>query len=906
MKWISNFLKKNDARAATASHTARSPAAKPAQPTEDIDRLRDALAGATDTGERARITDKLGAALSRQSLAPRDEDAPEVWVAAICHAADKALALTWLARLNGEDAWLGEVAAQARGAEVRFAAVQRIGATPVLERVAQASRDKDKRVYRHCADLLRQRRQVEASDARATEISSEIQTLLDTPPLPLSRLLDLKKALAALDPASGPVAACEEAMRRAFAQLQSETEARRDLQACQRAAEALATECEHAQWPWAERIEGWRARLDTLGRSRGSVPAWLSGQTRALSEALDEIDALLAALASDARLAQARENFLDALPTDTVPDADTVAAWDALAEPDHPAARQASQDRWLALNVHAAPEIASEPAPAPAPAPAVPRHKKERVDPEALRQWLDAMELAVGQGHLADADAAAKQIKALLHGRDASGAQESRWHGLQSQLETLRGWARWGTGQARDQLIAAARNLQTGEQDVEELARAIAGLREEWKHLNAHGAASKDQWESFDAALEQAYLPVATHRAEQAARHAETRAIKDTWCAEWEAELAGMDWEHADFKLVEARRADLIKQWQAAPLAGFKDERALRKRFDGLIGEFDQRLDVARSAERERREGLIAEAEALGEQTDLGHAMAQAKDLQGRWSKQAIPVRLKRRDEEKLWQRFRAACNGVFERRDLARAEQEARSQALALARQMLLDDFAAALTDADEATIKHILARFRTDWEAARPAPRASADGLESRARDLQRRAQERLDTFHREKHRARFDLMARRAALAERIEASALAAEPLEPVLAEARRHWDELPRLPGKTQSLLDRRFAAASGATRATLAAGDAERKALLLDLEIALGLPSPEDFANLRRERQLSRLQDRFGAGPAQDTDTDALLVRWYATAALSDPVGEKRIEAVVRELTARAAAGTGT
>ena len=48
--------------------------------------------------------------------------------------------------------------------------------------------------------------------------------------------------------------------------------------------------------------------------------------------------------------------------------------------------------------------------------------------------------------------------------------------------------------------------------------------------------------------------------------------------------------------------------------------------------------------------------------SDLRQAMNEAKVLQERWSREGQPVRLKRGDEVKLWQRFRAACNAVFER----------------------------------------------------------------------------------------------------------------------------------------------------------------------------------------------------------------------------------------------------
>ena len=76
---------------------------------------------------------------------------------------------------------------QARSAEVRYAAARRIETSAWLEQVANASRDKDKRVYRHCADLLRQRREADTSARRALEITAELDGLLgDRPAAPLA------------------------------------------------------------------------------------------------------------------------------------------------------------------------------------------------------------------------------------------------------------------------------------------------------------------------------------------------------------------------------------------------------------------------------------------------------------------------------------------------------------------------------------------------------------------------------------------------------------------------------------------------------------------------------------------------------------------------------------------------
>jgi len=901
MKWINTLLNKFATKPSTPPSPPTAQAAKPA---EDVDRLRLMLAASADHRERMLLAARLGRALAGRSQAPLAEDLPEVWVAAACHAPDKALALAWVANLNG-DVWLGQVATQAHSAEIRYAAAQHIETTAVLEQVAQGTRGKDKRVYRHCADLLQQRRQADKSARRALEIAGELRGLLDAAPLPLSRLLELKKELSALAEAGEAGLECHALMQQALAQLQQESVALRDLQANQNAAMTLASECANAAWPWSEQIDGWRARFDNLSAARAGLPPWLAGlaSARTLSESLHEIESRLAALAADAECILACGPFLAALEAGMPPDADAIAAWDALAKPDHPAARQALESRWQALCASVPAVAVSEPAP-PVPPTPTPRPQPQ-IDHAAVRGLLDQLEQAIAQGHLVDADATAKQIKAALGKNSLHGALEARLHSLQAQLEVLRGWARWGTGQAREQLIAAAGELLGGERDVEELARAIAALREEWKRLNAHGAAAKGQWESFDAALEQAYQPVAAHRAEEAARQAAARAAKEALCIEWEAELAEIVWEQADFKAVEARRVELLKQWRAAPQAGFRDERGLRKRFDTLIGGIDQRLAAARAAELERREQLIAAAAALSEQPDLGWAMTEAKALQARWSQQAAAVQLKRSDEEKLWQRFRTACNAVFERRDAQRAEQAAQRQEQMQSRQNLLDAFAAALNGADVNAIKQALVKFRADWAATRPAMREPGDSLETRALALQQQAQQRLDEQRNEKVRARFELLAQKAALADRVEAAALAAGPLEKIVAEAKQAWEELPQLPGKSESLLAKRFAEASRITRADLAAGRETRGALLLDLEIALGLPSPEAYATVRRERQLERLQNRFGATVPQSSETEWLLARAYATATLPDAAFDRRIAAVVRVLAEQADPGSG-
>lgn len=208
--------------------------------------------------------------------------------------------------------------------------------------------------------------------------------------------------------------------------------------------------------------------------------------------------------------------------------------------------------------------------------------------------------------------------------------------------------------------------------------------------------------------------------------------------------------------------------------------------------------------------------------------------------------------------------------------------------------DFEASVQGADAGALHQALVQFRDRWSDDRAA--RTGNELEARARDLVQQAEQRLASLRSEEYRARFEMMARKAALAQRVETAAAAALPIEVIVAETRASWDELSVLQHDSEQLLAQRLAAAFSATPETLSAGKAVRAALLLDLEIALGLPSPPAHADARRDRQLAQLQQHFGAASSAAQEPESLVAQWYATAATPDPEQDARMAAIVRRL----------
>ena len=709
---------------------------------------------------------------------------------AICAATDAREGLNLLQALDEEEA-LADVARNAKLWEVRLAAVQRVTDSALLERIAEATKHRDDRVYRYSYDLLRTRRRDAARAMQAAQLAAGFRGLIELPPaarsLAAGRLRELEKALDELRIDGDLPQELSELAATTHGLVQTEMQALRELGAAAALAESLRVEVQSAG-PQAD-AAAFRERLAGLS---GARPEWLAGHPTAI------------ALAGSLEIVREK---LD--------------------------------------------EIAPPPAPAPK------REKKKEKKPAApqwdeIRGLLGKLEEHLNAGRLTEA----LEIEKHISGRAASAPLPAGLDRLLkrqlAQLARLRDWAKWGDDQGREQLIQAAEALLAGPPDLETLPASVRTLRDDWKKRDATRPASKAQWERFDAVLTRAFKPVLEFRTKRAVEEKAAAQARAAICDEFEAWLASPEGVAARYRELEAKRSELGKRVRALPPAGPQGDRALRKRFDKVFRSLEKRLDVARSAETNRREELIAKAEAL-KNAPVGEAMKSAIALQKTW-KETSGAQLGRKDDQALWARFHAATNAVFARRDEQRSKQdEERSQ-----------------RDA------------------------------ERKQRDEKRAAERRAVTQKEEAHRGRFERLAARSGLIEKLEAAAIAGGVPENLPAEIAAAWKALTPLGMEGEKALQARLAAAPQATAAKLQKGRAEREALLLDLEVALGIPSPESAAGERRTRQLQALQERFKPRSTASVETpEATIVRWYSIAAPADAAQAARMSAIVKALLLR-------
>lgn len=700
---------------------------------------------------------------------PADDAPPAEWAEAVCNATDRARAIEWAGRVQGDDA-LAEVALRSKFADVRLAAAQRVVDKAVLRRVAEAS--KDKHVHRHCSDTLRASRQEGTRARRSVELAAIVRGLLETTPIAINHLLEVEKELASLGKGGDETAECEALLAEARERVLQETQAQIEMRGLLASAETLMVAVRTAVEPTAEQLGDWSAQHGTLVEAASAAPQWVRAlpAARNFVSTLEEVENRVIA-------------FADAIERTVL-------------EEERRAAEEAEREAKLAAE--AAEKAAAESAPNAPP--------RKKIDHEAVQKLLAELETHLEEGRVVEAEAAAKGIDKLLGGVPASGQVARRLQRARAQQARLTGWARWGTDKAREQLIEVAEALLKGEPDIAERARAVPLLRREWKNLDAHGAAPQSLWKRFDRALERAYRPVAEQRAIEAAAQEAARAAKAALLDEWEAWYAGLAGTEGkpDLKAVDGKREEIAKLWRSAARAGFRDERHLRKRFDAFMDRIDAQLEEARTKEFTRLKDLVTQAEALKDSTDLAGAMSAAKTLQRRWKEDVPVIRLRHGDDQKFWRRFRSACDAVFARRDAEFAERDAQ--------------------------------------RAKRDAERAA---VVEAAREVERKKKE--------KHAARFAEMAQKA--------------------------------------------VASAADAAPESLERGKAERDTLLLDLEIALELPTPESHAAARRARNLAKLQERFSKkASSTPLEPEAMVKKWYEIPAAEDAAQAARMAAVVERL----------
>lgn len=235
------------------------------------------------------------------------------------------------------------------------------------------------------------------------------------------------------------------------------------------------------------------------------------------------------------------------------------------------------------------------------------------------------------------------------------------------ELRDFADWQRWANLGVQEELcqemeVLASPPEGAAEAPAAEVARALTDLMKRWRQA-ADVPQDKGQalWERFKKAHDLVYPRCEPLFAAQRQEREQSLALRVALVEEAERLSVSTDW------LKTAQRMTALQaEWKTLGPASRKDQQALWGRLRQACSHFFTRrkADLAGrkqewSANYEKKDALCVRVEALLDAEDLPAAIEEVKRIQRDW-KTIGPVRRNRSDA--IWQRFRAACDGVFDR----------------------------------------------------------------------------------------------------------------------------------------------------------------------------------------------------------------------------------------------------
>ena len=235
------------------------------------------------------------------------------------------------------------------------------------------------------------------------------------------------------------------------------------------------------------------------------------------------------------------------------------------------------------------------------------------------------------------------------------------------ELRDFADWQRWANLGVQEELcremeVLASPPEGAPEMTDTEVARAFTDLMRRWRQA-ADVPQDRGQalWERFKKAHDLIYPRCEPFFSAQRKEREECLARRVALVEEAERLSESTDW------LQTAQRLTALQaEWKTLAPAPRKEQQALWKRLRQACSAFFTRrkADLAGrkqewAANYEKKEALCVRVEALLEAEDLKAAIEEVKQVQREW-KTIGPVRRNRSDG--IWQRFRQACDGVFDR----------------------------------------------------------------------------------------------------------------------------------------------------------------------------------------------------------------------------------------------------
>lgn len=282
--------------------------------------------------------------------------------------------------------------------------------------------------------------------------------------------------------------------------------------------------------------------------------------------------------------------------------------------------------------------------------------------------------------------------------------------------------------EAKEAFCAAAEKLAENE-NVVNAFHELQKLHEQWKEYGPVAKEKREEiWDRFKAATSVINKKYQAHFEGLKAQQEDNLEKKKVLCEKLE-EIAEREIKNtADWNQLSKEIESLQAEWRTIGFATKKENQKIYDRFRAACDKFFERkrehyttIKDSMSANLEKKQAIIAQAEALKSSTEWKKTADQLIALQKQWKEiGAVP----RKKSEQLWKRFRAACDEFFANRD-ANSGGENDYYGNLKSKKRLIEEVRAYQCSEDDAANATQMRSFNEKWQAIGHVPFKEKDKI-------------------------------------------------------------------------------------------------------------------------------------------------------------------------------------
>ena len=275
------------------------------------------------------------------------------------------------------------------------------------------------------------------------------------------------------------------------------------------------------------------------------------------------------------------------------------------------------------------------------------------------------------------------------------------------------------------------------EKSLTKAFQTLQKLHEQWKEIGPVPQEKREEiWERFKAASDKINQIRREHYAQLEEEQKANLEQKQALCEKAEELLNEESKGVKSWQKRTEEFSELFKVWKTIGPAGKKDNESIWTRFKTAMDSFFEQkkaffstLKDTQTENLERKTQLCIEAEAIMESDEWKKTADQLKKLQEEW-KTIGPV--PKRHADKIWKRFRAACDTFFKRRSEhfsgVRGEEEANLEA----KRAIIEAIKAYELKPSRNENMDAIKAFQRQWLEIGHVPMKFKDSLQKEYRDL------------------------------------------------------------------------------------------------------------------------------------------------------------------------------